>query len=177
MMTRDSNIPPHSRAGELVPIVEGAAKPQPGGRRPVGREVLVQDRKLRALDLRRAGLSYRQIGEELNVSYNTAHRDVRQALEALLEVEHDKADEVRRIELQRLDELWRGLWPDATDGDPAAVRAALSLMERRAKVLGLDAPAKTEHSGNVSFIELASMLDDQGVLDQQTSTDLEEEDE
>jgi hypothetical protein len=29
----------------------------------------------------------------------------------------------------------------------------------------------------VSFIELASMLDDQGVLDQQTSTDLEEEDE
>ena len=176
-MTNEDKIHPNSKAGELVPVVDGQGSPRPGGRRNVGRQVVIQERKLRALDLRKAGLSYRQIGEEMGVSYNTAFRDVRQALEALLEVEHDKADEVRRIELQRLDELWRGLWPDATDGDPAAVRAALSLMERRAKLLGLDAPAKTEHSGNVSFIELASMLDDQGVLDQQTTTDFGEDDE
>ena len=174
----------NSRAGDLVPVRGSIVQARPGaagrpdGRRQVQNPALIQERKLQALDLRKAGLSYRQIGEELNVSYQTAWQDVRAAMKALAQVENGRADEVRRIELQRLDELWRGLWADATGGDPAAIRAALGLMERRAKLLGLDAPAKTEHSGNVSFVELASMLDDPNALDQQSATDLgDDEDE
>ena len=51
-------------------------------------------------------------------------------------------------------------------------------MERRSKLLGLDAPAKTEHSGNVSFVELASMLDAAVTIDHEPSTlNTEDEDE
>lgn len=139
---------------------------------------LIQERKLRALDLRKAGYTYRQIGEECGVAHTTAYKDVANAMKDLAAVELDKADDIRRMELERLDGLWRGLWQGATEGDPACIRAALGVMERRAKLLGLDAPAKTEHSGNVSFVELASMLDDPVALDHaQSINDFEDDDE
>ena len=144
--------------------------------RMVRRPELIQQRRLRALDLRKAGYTYRQIGEECGVSHKTAYTDVAGAMSDLASIELEKADDLRRMELQRLDGMWRGLYANAADGDPASIRAALGVMERRSKLLGLDAPAKTEHSGNVSFVELASMLDAPMTIDHEPST-LNEEDE
>jgi hypothetical protein len=127
--------------------------------RPIIHPELVQERRIRALDLRREGYTYRQIGDSLGVSHVTSYKDVQKAMGELAKVETERAEAIRRIELQRLDGMWRGLWDGATSGDPASIRAALGVMERRAKLLGLDAPSKTEHSGNISFVELASMLE------------------
>lgn len=58
-------------------------------------------RMAEALDLRKKGLGYQQIGEIIGVSGAQAHRDVQ---DALLEITKEPAQEVRAIELQRSEE-------------------------------------------------------------------------
>lgn len=50
----------------------------------------------------------------------------------------DLAD-VARVDLERLDLMLSGVMPSATRGDTKAIGAAKGLLERRAKMLGLDA--------------------------------------
>jgi len=105
-------------------------------------------RAVQALNLRLAGASYRSIGTELHVSYQTAYTDVQRMLRETMQ---EPTDELRQAELARLDRLLLSLWPLATrtamsplGPDYRAVDAALRIMERRARLLGLDAPAKID---------------------------------
>lgn len=57
------------------------------------------------------------------------------------------AAELRAEEVSRLDAMLAGLWPDARRGHLGAVDRVLRLMERRARLLGLDAPEKKALGG------------------------------
>lgn len=104
-------------------------------------------RRQTALDLRCAGNGYRAIGKQLGVSHVQAFRDVQQAIDEINALTHKTAERVRDLEVQRLDRLTLALWPRARQGDDKAVRALVALMDRRARLLGLDAPTKLEHAG------------------------------
>lgn len=52
----------------------------------------------------------------------------------------DKADEIRQLELERLDFVNMSLDNWVSSGNPAATNAYIKAMERRAKLQGLDAP-------------------------------------
>ena len=104
-------------------------------------------RRQKALDLRIAGVRYRQIGAQLGVSYQTAYRDVQTALGELAKLQAGKAEHLRELEVERCDRLQMALWPKARSGDETAARTVLAVMDRRAKLLGLDAPTKLEHGG------------------------------
>jgi hypothetical protein len=104
-------------------------------------------RRQKALDLRTAGARYRQIGAQLGVSYQTAYRDVQVALGEIATLQAGKAEKLRELELERCDKLTLALSPKARAGDEKSVRAVLAVMDRRAKLLGLDAPTKLEHAG------------------------------
>jgi hypothetical protein len=54
------------------------------------------------------------------------------------------ADEVRTLELERLDRFLSYLWDKIEQGDPVAIDKGLKIMDRRAKYLGLDAPIKQQ---------------------------------
>ncbi len=121
------------------------------------------ERRRRALQLRQAGASLTQIGEHLGVSESRACRIVQDALAAVV---REPADEVRQLELARLDQLWveatkvlrrthitvsngrvaidpRTEQPLEDDGPVLnAIDRLLKIQERRAKLLGLDAPSK-----------------------------------
>ncbi|MFW6030978.1 MAG: helix-turn-helix domain-containing protein [Myxococcota bacterium] len=92
-------------------------------------------RRIRALDLRLAGATYRQIGRELGVSHTQAQKDVKAMVR---EYATEPATEVRHQELARLDRLMMGQWRQAMAGDSESVRNVLAIMDRRAKLLGLD---------------------------------------
>jgi hypothetical protein len=49
-----------------------------------------------------------------------------------------KRAEAIRLEEMRLDDLQDGIWGRALSGDPRAVEIALKVLERRARLLGLD---------------------------------------
>ncbi len=106
-------------------------------------------RRKRALDLRVAGASYEQIAAALKLAdKSNARRDI---LEAIAEITREPAEEVLALELARLDAMFMGLWPEARKGDTHAVRAAIRVMDRRAKYLGLDEPDEVKLSGSVDI--------------------------
>ena len=104
-----------------------------------------------ALNLRYAGAGYRAIGQQLGVSHVQAFRDVQQAIDELNANGRKLAERVRDLELERLDRLTLALWPKARTGDDRAIRSLVALMERRARLLGLDAAQKYEHSGHLDL--------------------------
>lgn len=99
-----------------------------------------REREEEALSLRLAGLTYRVIGEQMGISESGAYKAVVRALKRLNERVTENAEEVRRMELERLDKMLRGLWPAALRGNQGAVDRVLRVMQRRAMYLGLDAP-------------------------------------
>lgn len=115
----------------------------------------ILQRQLQALDLRMRGLSFRAIADKLDISVQTAYSDVMKELGRLAKERDGKTEELRQLELERLDMLLLALEPMARVGDTAAVTAYLKTMERRAKYLGLDAPEKHEYK------DLTTLSDDE----------------
>ncbi len=100
-----------------------------------------------AIRLRLAGCSYDQIAERLGyANRSSAFKAVEAGRLAILA---EPAREMVALECARLDELMVALWPQALAGDVQAVDRVLRIMERRARYLGLDAPARTEQSDGV----------------------------
>ena len=105
--------------------------------------VAVQN-KAKALELRRAGYGFREIADKLDVSVGRAHQYVTEAFEDARTQVAAHTDELRAQELSRLDGMMQRLYPLATASKPdlQAVDRVLKCMERRARLLGLDAPMR-----------------------------------
>jgi len=119
-----------------------------------------------ALELRRAGLGYEAIGAQLGLGKSQAHRLVKRALEEARAQVTANADELRSEELSRLDGMLQGLWPRARKGEVTAVDRVLKIAERRAKLLGLDAPEKRELFGKGGTPLVPGALDPSGLSTQ-----------
>lgn len=105
-------------------------------------KITTAERRRQAVALRLSGATYESIGEAIGVSAPAAFKLVKTALEKLAKETDTDAVPLRELELQRLDRLQFGLWKKAQNGDLQAVDRALKIMERRAKLLGIDAPEK-----------------------------------
>lgn len=114
---------------------------------PTGQKERVQARRAQALALRIAGASFRQIGRQLGVSHVRAIKDVQHELDTLAVQRQESAERLKALELARCDRLTLALEPKVGKGDVQAVRAMVRVMERRARLLGIDAPFKTELTG------------------------------
>lgn len=101
----------------------------------------------RAIALRCTGATYRAIAKEINVSVSTAHDLVSKAVAERREQKAQRTDELVELELERCDQLQCALAKKAADGNERAITATLRIMERRAKLLGLDAAPKLELTG------------------------------
>jgi Homeodomain-like domain len=101
--------------------------------------------KTRAVELRRDGLSYRQIATALGCSVSTAHSYVRDELSLLAEHTLEATVQLRAVENARIDELWRSLWPKREW--PTTAAALVRLSQRRSSLNGLDAPKEVKISG------------------------------
>jgi len=101
-------------------------------------------RRAEAVELRAAGLSYRQIANRLGVDVAVAHRDVRKALKVYAERESVAVESARELEARRLDhalqQVARVLADDAIDHDVRlrAVDRLVRISESRRRLLGLD---------------------------------------
>lgn len=104
----------------------------------------ILERQLKAIDLRKRGYTYREIGKQLQVSHVQAYNDVNAELKRLTKLRDKKVDQERQLDLERIDELIRGLEPMARVGKADAVAMMLKCIERRSKLLGLDMPVETK---------------------------------
>ena len=100
------------------------------------------DKEVKVLELRRAGLTWQRIAEETGYADHTgAYAAYKRAIKRTMQ---QPADELREAELDRIDRLQLALWPKAMKGDNASVNTIVRLMERRARLLGLDTPIKIQ---------------------------------
>lgn len=100
-----------------------------------------------ALRLRLMGKSYQAIADEMGyANASGAANAVKRALDRTV---REPADELRQMAVQRLDAMLEPLWRRIANGDPRAVEVAIKLEERRAKLLGLDAPEQVQQQGEL----------------------------
>lgn len=92
-------------------------------------------RRAEALKLREKGYSYRAIADELGVSLDTAHTDVKSAIAA---ISKEPAETVLALELARLDNYEHKLMTAIDGGDLDKIRLAMIVQARRHKLLGLE---------------------------------------
>lgn len=104
-------------------------------------------RQQKALLLRRSGMSFEAIGQRLGISKSRAHALVQLGLQDAREQIVMQSDELRTEEISRLDGMLDKVYAKAAKGDLQAVDRVLKIGERRAKLLGLDAPVRTALQG------------------------------
>ena len=103
-------------------------------------QIKAAEMRAEAVKLRKMGLGYPQIADRLGYnSRQAAHRAVTTALAEIRESTAESADDLRTLELERLDHLWQIAFADAaTNRNMRAIDTLLRISERRAKLEGLD---------------------------------------
>lgn len=107
--------------------------------------MIVSERQRLIMRYRRQGMTVSEISEILD----TSHSQVSNSLETAYRALHaeDEATIARQVDLERLDELHSAYWAAAKEGDIKAADFILKTMDRRAKMLGIDAPIQTQTDG------------------------------
>jgi len=123
-----------------------------------GAKLHALDRRRRCVDLRIAGWDLRAIAAKVGCSKSTVERDVLKALEERAGKVGESADVMIAQEKARLDELQSSFWAAALKGDVKAAGIVLSVMDRRARLLGLDAPKKLDHEVNGAAVQTAVVI-------------------
>jgi hypothetical protein len=96
------------------------------------------DNELRVLELRRTGMTFTAIAQVLGYAdHSGAIYAYKNAMKRVLK---EPAEAIRDLEVARLDELLTVAYNQALEGDLQALTVALKIMDRRARLLGLDAP-------------------------------------
>ncbi|MEU0943206.1 sigma factor-like helix-turn-helix DNA-binding protein [Streptomyces canus] len=112
------------------------------------------DEAAECLRLRRTGMSIDRIAEHTGLSHGTVHNRISRAVKDQVQPE---AEEYRAMQEGRLDDalriVYRVLFDPEADPDTRlrAVDRLVKIEERRARLLGLDAPVKSEATITAQF--------------------------
>ena len=105
-------------------------------------ELELKRRDARVYELRIRGNTFDQIATEVGFSGPSG---AWQAYQRVKESHiFESVEEARQLELMRLDEMQFAIWDRAINGELSALSCVLKIMDRRAKLLGLDKPEKVD---------------------------------
>ena len=122
-------------------------------------EVIAREQEV--VKLRRGGLTWDLIAERVGYSNPSgAYRAYQKALERVVA---EDVTAIRQIETERLDLAQSAIWGKVLQGDNPSIANLLRIMERRAKLLGLDQPTRIQaevisYDGNAVKAELERIL-------------------
>lgn len=113
------------------------------------------ERETKILELRRAGVTWAVIAERTGyASASGAYNAYQRIAERTI---RPKLEELRDMELDRLDRLQAGVWGKAINGEIRAVDSVLRIIDRRARLLGLDAPKELNVKAEVTNYDANSI--------------------
>lgn len=101
-----------------------------------------EKRRTRIAEMLAERLSYSEMAKRLGVGKSTITRDVRAMLDEWRESRVEDVETQVVVELHTLAKLQQGIAYEANGGDLPSIDRVLKIMERRAKLLGLDSPTK-----------------------------------
>lgn len=106
-----------------------------------------------------AGLNYREIANNLDVSLGTIAEDFKAILEEWREQYQDVIADWVSVQLRRYDALLNALWHDARNGDLDKMDRVLKIMERQEKLLGLHNERVNNFFGQNMNVQLTQIDD------------------
>ena len=109
-----------------------------------GKVVSTLERRQKILELRKSGKTLQEIGTELGISKVAVHTHIKKAIQKYNEKLNEETEWVIFLENSRLDEGLKSIWAKVQSGDLKAIDTMVKIMDRRAKLLGLDQPTKTQ---------------------------------
>ncbi|ABD94196.1 unknown [Streptomyces phage mu1/6] len=95
-----------------------------------------------AVEMRRTGMTYQQIGDALGVNRKTAWTYVQRALAERARQTAPDRDALLGEQIVVIETVLDGLLPKAAAGDARAAEIVLRAMDRHARLFGLDAPVR-----------------------------------
>lgn len=108
-----------------------------------------------------AGFSYQRIYEQTGVPEEEASKYVASHLNKLRNLEPTDIQQARTMQLARLDELLTAMWATAMKGSHHAMDQVLKILDRQAKLQGLDAPIRVDIEHRVRQLARESGLDEE----------------
>lgn len=129
----------------------------------------ILERRRKVSQLRLAGVrDQRTIAAKLEVSLGTINSDFKALDDVYRERSAEDIATAKGQDLERIDELIAALWTEAKRGKWLAIDRIIALMERRARLLGLDAPHRIDIEMRVRQLAADLGLDpDEAVVEAQ----------
>tara|TARA_R110001599_G_scaffold174976_3_gene366982 strand:+ start:2652 stop:3140 length:489 start_codon:yes stop_codon:yes gene_type:complete len=106
------------------------------------------------LELRKMGLDATKISDELDVPLDRVRNIISGALKKLTKDMRGQAEQIRSLEMTRLDDLQAAIWMECMDGKLTAIDRVLKIMERRSKLVGLDAPERLDVKADLKLEQM-----------------------
>lgn len=119
------------------------------------RRIKARERQRQALELRKKGYTFEAIANKLG--YAGKQGPEKAVAAALQRITQKPAEELKKLDLERLDFYLFSLRGKITKGQTLAIQTALAILARRAKLLGLDMPLKLEGEMEHKFKELPDL--------------------
>lgn len=105
-------------------------------------ERAIRDRRI--IQARRAGKEIWDIAEEHDITPATVSNIINKRLSQTIRLRDQEVDLLRQQELDRLDAVQAAAWPMAQEGHIDSLKICMNAIDRRCKLLGLDAPQQME---------------------------------
>lgn len=114
---------------------------------------------MRIMQLMVSGWSCEMISAALGLPGTQIAKIARREISRCNKLSLKHAEQIRRLELERLDAYLRALWPAVEKGHHRSIEVALKVSERRARLQGLDEPEKkaiavSQLTANLTPLEL-----------------------
>lgn len=109
------------------------------------RKTSAVERQRQVLELVKAGHDFRTIANQLGYSGPSgAHKAFKSAMQATIQ---PAANEMRMVQLERLNQLWKTIYPRMVKGELQAIDRGVKLLGEIAELMGLNAPkeVKVQH--------------------------------
>lgn len=128
----------------------------------------IRDRRARLIQARIDGVPFQEIADNPDFGYDgnasAARKDFSRACRETMDAEKEAADTWRQLELDRLDHYLLSLAERVDRGEPRAIEVAIKVGERRARLLGIDAPVRAEvtveEAPTAEDLELRDMINE-----------------
>ena len=105
-------------------------------------ERAIRDRRI--IQQRQAGRALHDIAEEFGLSNQTVGKIINERLVQTIRLRDAEVDILRQQELDRLDAVQFAAWTMAKEGHIDSLKIVMNAIDRRCKLLGLDAPQQME---------------------------------
>ncbi len=128
--------------------------------------IQASERASEIMDMRLEGYSLAEIGKKFGVNSGTIHKIIAREVAKSQKKNNQSSEMILSLMDDRLEFMWKALYPQISKGNSRSCEMGLKIMERQAKLKGLDAPEKKqlEISMDLSDAELVAQARTLGLV-------------